>query len=416
MIKKKIINDPVHGFIDIPQGLIYEVVEHPFFQRLRNIKQLGLSYLVYPGACHSRLSHALGAMHLMREAIAVLRSKGTEIFSDEEEAACCAMLLHDLGHGPFSHALEQYVLTGVAHEDISMALVCQMNRQMKGALDQTIAIMDGSHPKRFLHQLLAGQLDVDRLDYLSRDSFYSGVAEGMIGVERIIKMMLVHNNELMVEAKGIYSVEKFLISRHLMYWQVYLHKTVVGADELLIQILRRARSLASQGQALPSVPALAFLLHHHEGTLDVNDPKVLEAFVQLDDADIDSAVKCWRFVPDKILSRLSEMLCNRHLPAVEFAAKPFGTQRVAAERLKVSRQLGISKAETDFFVQHKSVVNRGYNFDEDEIKIMYHDGSVRDIHEVSDLLSARPFSQVTKKYFLCTPKLKTGEPAALQGT
>ena len=409
MIKKKIINDPVHGFIDIPQGLIYEVVEHPFFQRLRNIKQLGLSYLVYPGACHSRLSHALGAMHLMREAIGVLRSKGTEIFPDEEEAACCAMLLHDLGHGPFSHALEQYVLTGVAHEDISMALVRQMNRQMQGALDQTIAIMNGSHPKRFLHQLLAGQLDVDRLDYLSRDSFYSGVAEGMIGVERIIKMMRVHNNELMVEAKGIYSIEKFLISRHLMYWQVYLHKTVVGADELLIQILHRARSLSSQGQELSSVPALAFFLHHNEGALDVNDPRVLDAFAQLDDSDVDSAVKCWRFVPDKILSRLSAMLCNRHLPAVEFAAEPFGVQRVAAERLKVSRRLGLSKSETDFFVQHKIVVNRGYSLDEDEIKIMYHNGNVRDIHEVSDLLSARPFSQVTKKHFLCTPKLKTGE-------
>ena len=409
MIKKKIINDPVHGFIDIPQGLVYEVVEHPFFQRLRNIKQLGLSYLVYPGACHSRLSHALGAMHLMREAIGVLRSKGTQIFPDEEEAACCAMLLHDLGHGPFSHALEQYVLTGVAHEDISMALVQQMNRQMEGALDQTIAVMNGSHPKRYLHQLLAGQLDVDRLDYLSRDSFYSGVAEGMIGVERIIKMMLVHNNELMVEAKGIYSIEKFLISRHLMYWQVYLHKTVVGADELLIQILRRARSLAAQGYALPAVPALAFFLSHNEEALDVRDPQVLEAFAQLDDSDIDSAVKCWRFVPDKILSRLSAMLCNRHLPAVEFSAKPFGGQRVAAERLKVSRLWGLSKAQTDFFVQHKTVVNRGYNLDEDEIKIFYHNGSVKDIHEVSELLSARPFSQVTKKWFLCAPKLKTGE-------
>jgi len=404
MNKKKIINDPVHGFIEIPDGLAYNILEHTYFQRLRNIKQMGLSYLVYPGACHSRLAHALGAMHLMREAIAVLRSKGSIVTANEEEAACCAMLLHDLGHAPFSHALEQNVLTGVNHEQISMALVGRMNRQMGGALDMVIAIMNGSYTKRFLHQLVSGQLDVDRLDYLCRDSFYSGVAEGMIGLERIIQMMAVYGDELVVEAKGIYSVEKFLISRHLMYWQVYLHKTVVAAEELLVQILRRARTLAAQGFELEAAPALSLFLSRAGSAFDLEDPQVLDAFVQLDDTDVDAAVKRWRYGRDKTLSILSGMLCDRRLPKVTFASEPFLPERLEREYTHAVEQLGIPIEEVGYFIQHKTVMTKGYDLHEDEINILMHDGTVRNLYELSDLLSARPFSEVTKKHFLCSPK------------
>lgn len=400
---KKIINDPVHGFIDIPDGLTYGILEHPYFQRLRNIKQMGLAYLVYPGACHSRLSHALGAMHLMRKAIAVLRSKGNAVSAGEEEAACCAMLLHDLGHGPFSHALEQNVLTGIGHEQISLALVRRMNQQMDGALETVMAIMDGTYPKRFLHQLVSGQLDVDRLDYLCRDSFYSGVAEGMIGLERIIQMMAVRGDELVVEAKGIYSIEKFLISRHLMYWQVYLHKTVVAAEELLVQILHRARTLVAQGQSLPMVPALLFFLTHAGSEFDLENPALLDTFVQLDDADIDSAIKCWRYSSDKVLSLLSGMLCNRHLPKIEFSSKPFPAERLTMESSRVAAQLGISNGDIDYFVRSKMVMNKGYDIEE-KINILMRDATVKNIYDFSDLLSARPFSEITKKYFLCAPK------------
>ncbi|MCK9305394.1 MAG: HD domain-containing protein, partial [Bacteroidales bacterium] len=286
----KIINDPVHGFINIPSGLIQEITEHHYFQRLRDIKQLGLTSLVYPGATHSRLLHALGAMHLMREAIINLRSKGTDIDRLEEEAALAAILLHDVGHGPFSHTLEKNILQGISHEEISLAMLREMNRQMGGRLNSAIEIFLGTYPKYYLHQLVSSQLDVDRLDYLRRDSFFSGVAEGMIGHERILKMLRVHENRLVVEEKGLYSVEKFLISRRLMYWQVYLHKTVVAAEQLLIQILRRARELVAHSLNLPGSAALIFFLANSFKEEDLNRKEVLDKFALLDDTDIMSAI------------------------------------------------------------------------------------------------------------------------------
>ncbi|NCB97483.1 MAG: HD domain-containing protein, partial [Bacteroidia bacterium] len=277
----KIINDPVHGFINIPSGLIQEIIEHPYFQRLRDIKQLGMTNLVYPGATHSRLIHAIGAMHLMKEAIVTLRSKGVEIDSSEEEASMCAMLLHDIGHGPFSHTLEHNILRGISHEEISLAMMRQINREKEGRLEKTIQIFEDGYPKHFLHQLVSSQLDVDRLDYLRRDSFFSGVAEGMIGHERIIKMLNVHENSLVVEEKGIYSVEKFLISRRLMYWQVYLHKTVIAAEQLLIQILIRAGELVNNSVDLPGSPAIIYFMKNTFSREDLNNKALLDKFALL---------------------------------------------------------------------------------------------------------------------------------------
>jgi len=308
MIKSfKIINDPVHGFVNIPSGLILEIIEHPYFQRLRDIKQLGLTSLVYPGATHSRLLHALGAMHLMRDAILNLRSKGTEIDNSEEEAALSAILLHDVGHGPFSHTLEKNILKGISHEEISLAMLKAMNKEMGGRLDVAIEIFTGTYHKYFLHQLVSSQLDVDRLDYLCRDSFFSGVAEGMIGHERILKMLRVYDNHLVVEEKGIYSVEKFLISRRLMYWQVYLHKTVIAAEQLLIQILRRARELSCDSFILPGSPAISYFLANSFRKEDLNNRELIDRFALLDDTDIMSAIKQWQFIEDKILSELCKM-------------------------------------------------------------------------------------------------------------
>ncbi|PKP00020.1 MAG: phosphohydrolase [Bacteroidetes bacterium HGW-Bacteroidetes-8] len=400
----KIINDPVHGFINIPKGIVSDIVAHPYFQRLRDIKQLGLTNLVYPGATHSRLSHALGAMHLMRDAVAVLRSKGIEITNAEEEAASAAMLLHDIGHGPFSHALENNIIVGVSHEEISLALMKKIDRDSGGALAMAVSIFEGRYHKHFLHQLVSGQLDVDRLDYLKRDSFFSGVAEGMIGLERIIKMLSVKDNRLVVELKGIYSIEKFLISRRLMYWQVYLHKTVVAAEQLLISILRRARYLAVNGVSLAGSPAIRYFLVRDFTPETFGREEVFEMFTRLDDTDVMSAIKQWQFSDDPTLSLLCKMLTERRLPKLKLVNSQIDNQeyekgcKTTLEYFKNE----ITEDEISYFVSRGEVINRGYDSAEGEIEILCENGEVNDVYKISDMLSAKAFSQITKKYFLCT--------------
>jgi hypothetical protein len=382
----KIINDPVHGFITVPRGLILSLTQHPWFQRLRDIKQLGLTNLVYPGAVHTRLSHALGAMHLMNEAITSLESKGAVITPAEKESAMAAILLHDIGHGPFSHALEGKIVRTHSHEEISLLLMKRLNEETGGKLSESIEIFTGNHPKKFLHQLVSSQLDVDRLDYLRRDSFFSGVAEGMIGLERIIKMMIVSNNELVIEQKGIYSIEKFLISRRLMYWQVYFHKTVIAAEQLLIEIIARAGELLSNGMQLPGSPALLWFLNKNNS--NIPEKQLIENFVMLDDSDVLSAVKLWQNCGDELLSKYSYMLVTRNLPGIILSDTPFGEE----------------SAKLPGYISRGEVENKGYDSVSEEIKILDKTGKISDIYNISDMLSARAFSQITKKYFLCTSK------------
>jgi HD superfamily phosphohydrolase len=404
--KQKIVNDPVHGFITIPTNLAAELIEHPYVQRLRNIKQLSLSYLVYPGACHNRFQHALGAMCLMMQAIDTLRAKGCEITEDEAEAAACAILLHDIGHGPFSHSLEHSIINEeVSHEEISSILMHEMNMQMHGKLYLAIAIFNNTYHKKFLHQLVSSQLDVDRLDYLSRDSFFSGVAEGMIGLGRIIKMLNVVDDELVVEAKGIYSIEKFLISRHLMYWQVYLHKTVLAAEKILVNILRRAKELSHNGETLFATPSLQFFLHKNV-TLDEFikpfDGKLpLEHFINLTDCDIESAIKVWCSHNDFVLSRLCNMLTKRKLFRCELSENPFNSEKIEAIRKKTKTILDIANSNIDYFVSHETVSSKAYTPKSENIKILYPNGTLVDISKVSAILTAAVFSAPTTKYSLC---------------
>jgi HD superfamily phosphohydrolase len=404
MKKQKIVNDPVHGFISIRSPLAYEVIEHPYFQRLRGVKQLGLTHLVFPGACHTRFQHALGAMYLMGQAVEALRYKGHAISREEAEAAECAMLLHDIGHGPFSHALEFSIVGKVAHEDISAAMMRELNREMGGRLDLTLDIFGNRYPKNFLHQLVSSQLDVDRLDYLCRDSYFSGVAEGAIGIERIIKMLEVVNDELVVEAKGIHSVEKFLIARRLMYWQVYLHKTVIAAEQLLVNIFARAKALVRQGTPPPADEALQFFLKQDLDNGSMDDSQVLRNFVRLTDSDIDCAVKSWCASPDKVLSMLCQMLTARKLPKVEIRREKFAPEYIAELRQKTARLLELSVDEAAFFTQADVLINRAYSPTGDPIKFLQNNGELRDIYEVSDMLNATAFRQETTKHFLCYPK------------
>jgi len=404
IVKKKIVNDPVHGFIEIPAGLVYELLEHPWLQRLRDIKQMGLSYLVYPGSCHSRFGHALGAMHLMNEAIASLRSKGHTITSEEQEAAMCAILLHDIGHGPFSHTLEDIIVREVRHEQLSLLFMKQLNSSMDNRLDMAIRIFEGVYHKKFLHQLVSGQLDVDRLDYLCRDSFFSGVAEGMIGLERIIKMLDVVNDELVVEAKGIYSVEKFLIARRLMYWQVYLHKTVLAADGLLLQILFRARLLLQQGKKLFASPALTYFLTSSPSLAEFESGNSLHLFALLDDSDIDCAIKVWAYHDDKILSELSLMMVQRRLPKIELRDDPYTEAEIEIRKQAFMKMYKCTQKEASCFIWSGMITNKGYESGVEKINIHYGNGRLHDIYEVSDMLSAQAFSGITKKYYLCYPK------------
>ncbi|MBE7175658.1 MAG: HD domain-containing protein [Mucilaginibacter polytrichastri] len=405
MNKKKIINDPVYGFISIPSALIFDLIEHPFVQRLRNIKQTGMAHLVYPGAVHTRFHHALGAMHLMRQALETLRSKGVDISPEEEEAATIAILLHDIGHGPFSHALEHSLVSGVSHEDISALMMDRLNKEFNGQLELSIAIFNNLHPKRFLHQLVSGQLDLDRMDYLNRDSFFTGVAEGVISSDRIIKMFAVADDNLVIEEKGIYSVEKFLIARRLMYWQVYLHKTNISAEYLLIRILERAKMLSEKGTALFATPALQHFLKADVGReAFLSDYAHLQAFARLDDHDAISAVKVWADAQDDVLRELCLRLMERRLYGVQISSEPFDETVVKALEEKVAARLGIQTTDAHYFAFTDMVFNKAYAADERRICVLKKDGSLVDITRASDNSNLEALSQTVKKYVLCTIK------------
>lgn len=402
MTERKIINDPVFGFIHIPKGLLYDIVCHPIFQRLTRIKQLGLSSAVYPGAQHTRFQHSLGAFHLMSEAITSLTTKGNFIFDSEAEAVQAAILLHDVGHGPFSHVLEDTIVTGISHEDISLMLMERMNKELKGQLNLAIQIFKDEYPKRFLHQLVSGQLDMDRLDYLRRDSFYTGVTEGNIGSARIIKMLNVKDDHLVVESKGIYSIENFLTSRRLMYWQVYLHKTSVACEKMLISTLLRAKELASQGIELFASPALRFFLYHRVDRDEFyNNPACLENFIQLDDNDIWTALKVWSTHEDKVLSILSQGLINRHLFKVEISSSPLTKSQKDKLTEQIATHLQISKKEASYFLCTSTIENNMYKKEDDSIEIIFNDGTTKNIADASDMLNISLLSRKVKKYYAC---------------
>ena len=404
--ERKIINDPVFGFINIPKGLLYDIVRHPLLQRLTRIKQVGLSSVVYPGAQHTRFQHSLGAFYLMSEAITQLTSKGNFIFDSEAEAVQAAILLHDIGHGPFSHVLEDTIVQGVSHEEISLMLMERMNKEMNGQLSLAIQIFKDEYPKRFLHQLVSGQLDMDRLDYLRRDSFYTGVTEGNIGSARIIKMLDVADDRLVIESKGIYSIENFLTARRLIYWQVYLHKTSVAYERMLISTLLRAKELASQGVELFASPALHFFLYNDINHTEFhNNPDCLENFIQLDDNDIWTALKVWSNHPDKVLSTLSLGMINRNIFKVENSAEPIGEDRIKELTLQISQQLGITLSEANYFVSTPSIEKNMYDPADDSIDIIYKDGTIKNIAEASDMLNISLLSKKVKKYYLCYQRL-----------
>ncbi|HOU02536.1 MAG TPA: HD domain-containing protein [Bacteroidales bacterium] len=408
--KRKIINDPVYGFINIPGDLIFDLIENPWFQRLRNIRQLGLTSFVYPGANHSRFQHCLGAMHLMEMAISTLRSKGTYISPEEEEAVFCAILLHDSGHGPFSHALENSIISGITHEDLSLLLMKELNERFGGRLELAIEIFKGNYKRRFLHDLIAGQIDMDRLDYLRRDSFFTGVIEGSVGSDRIIRMLNVVNDELVVDEKGIYSLEKFLIARRLMYWQVYMHKTVIASETLLVNVLKRAKQLASEGRDLYATPALRFFLYNSIGPEDLLQegtftPGLIAAnFTRLDDTDIYVAAKYWADDSDKILAELAGRLMQRNLFAVELQDKPFSDERIEELKSSALKILDIIPELTDYYIFTASISNLAYTLDAPEIKILLKSGKIADISEVSDMCDNRFISEKNTKYFLSYPK------------
>ena len=401
----KIINDPVYGFVTIQHPLIYQLLEHPSFQRLRHIKQLGLSYLVYPGANHTRFHHALGAMHLMQESIRTLRMKGVEIAPEEEVAVLAAILLHDIGHGPFSHALEHVLIEGVSHEHLSSLLMDSLNIQFGGKLDLAISIFTKKYHKVFLSQLISGQLDIDRMDYLNRDSFFTGVSEGVISSDRIIKMLTVHNGQLVVEEKGIYSVEKFIVARRLMYWQVYLHKTVVAAEFMLIHALRRAKELVKAGAPLFASPSLHFFLsqdiksEHFE-----QDPMVLTHFARLDDYDIWGAIKVWQFAPDYILATLCSGLVNRQLFKIEISKTPFSAERIAAVEQRIREEHQLPEQDLPYFIYSDRLTNKAYNEQKQNINLLLKNGSILDLSKASDNLNISALSTPVEKYFLCYPR------------
>ncbi|MEE4198649.1 MAG: HD domain-containing protein [Bacteroidales bacterium] len=399
--KRKILNDPVYGFINIPSGIAFEIIEHPYFQRLRRIKQLGLTDLVYPGAVHTRFQHTLGAVHLLESAIDIIRSKGHNISPKEETAVTLAILLHDIGHGPFSHTLERVILPEYGHEELSVFYMHELNQVFGGALDLAIKIFQNNYHKKFLHQLVSSQLDVDRMDYLRRDSFYTGVSEGVIGSDRIIKMLNVVDDELVVEAKGIYSIEKFLIARWLMYWQVYLHKTVVSSEQLLLQIFKRVRFLIAQGTPL----YLPESLHYFYLNKDKKEiAEILKHFARLDDTDIISCIKQWAGEKDPVLNMLSERLIHRNLYRVEIQNHPFDPEKIAGLTQKASTLLNLSSADTGYFVFTDYISKHAYSVLDEKIQILYKDGKLVDVAEASDMLNVSVLSKTVRKYFLCYPK------------
>lgn len=409
MNKKKIINDPVYGFITIPAGLIFDLIEHPYFQRLRNIKQMGMAYLVYPGAIHTRFHHAIGAMHLMGMAIETLRGKGHEITVEEEEAVNVAILLHDIGHGPFSHALEHTIVEGISHEHISSLLMNNLNRQFGNKLELALEVFNNRYHKPFLHQLVSSQLDCDRMDYLSRDSFFTGVSEGIIGFDRIIKMLNVSNGQLVVEEKAIYSIEKFLIARRLMYWQVYLHKTSVSAEHMLVNILKRAKFLASHGEDLFATPNFRHFLVKSVTKKDFEeDPVHLECFSSLDDYDIYTSIKVWAGADDFVLSYLCKSLLSRSLYKTEMTNDLPDEGKITELRTRAKNLYPVTEAETSYFVFADTVINNAYKVGDGNIYILTKDGSVKDITGASDNSTLEALAQTVKKHILCyTKELKS---------
>ncbi|MCZ4695634.1 HD domain-containing protein [Ancylomarina euxinus] len=410
-MKHKVLSDPIHGFIHIPSGLLHELVEHPFFQRLRRIRQLGMTFLVFPGANHSRFQHVLGATYLTQMALESLQSKGVEITPEESEAVKTAILLHDIGHGPFSHALEYSIVDGITHERLSELFMDRLNSEFDGRLSLAIKIFKNEYHKPFLNQLVSSQLDMDRLDYLRRDSFFTGVSEGAIGSTRIIKMLDVVDGNLAVEAKGIYSIEKFLIARRLMYWQVYLHKTSLAAEEMLVRILKRAKYLADKGEDLFGTPALRYFLYNKAGLRQFKSKEkvaegkdVLEVFSDLDDNDIMVSIKVWANHSDKVLAYLCKAMKDRRLFKIEIEKKPFTKDHVADIREKIKDQLGCSNHALNYLVIKGSISNNAYNRDDDRINILFKDGSQQDIGEASDMLNISVLSKTVKKYYLCYPK------------
>jgi HD superfamily phosphohydrolase len=397
---RKIINDPVYGFITIDDALLYEIISHPYYQRLRRIHQMAFASLVYPGAVHTRLHHSLGAYHLMCNALAELKNKGVEITKEEEMGAKIAILLHDIGHGPYSHALEKKLIKDVHHEDISIVMMQLLNEKLNGQLQTAIEIFTGVYSKTFLHQLVSGQLDMDRMDYLSRDAFFTGVSEGVIGYDRILKMLVVHNGELMIEEKAIYSVEKFLVARRLMYWQVYLHKTVMVAEKMLNKIIERAQELIANGIDVPvASPTLNFFLKEHQP--GDNFIRHLEKFSQLDDTDVMCSIKHWCSHFDFVLSRLSRGLTDRKLLKIKFQTEAFNEKEVEEKCLEIAKRLNISQKEATYLSFTGEAVNTTYNPYDEHIKILFKDGSVSDISSVANALIHQHLSSPVKKYYFC---------------
>jgi HD superfamily phosphohydrolase len=404
--KRKIVNDPVYGFITIDHPLIFNLISHPYYQRLRRIHQMALAHLVYPGAMHTRFHHSMGAYHLMSVALQELKSKGIAITQQEEVAAKMAILLHDIGHGPYSHALENGIIEGVSHEEISQWLMEALNQEMDGALTLTIDIFNNRYHKKFLHQLVSSQLDVDRMDYLNRDSFYTGVSEGVIGYDRIIKMLTVHNGELMVEEKGIYSIEKFIVARRLMYWQVYLHKTVLSAENMLVKILCRAKELALNGVALFASPALHYFLYNPITRENFErEPFCLQQFCLLDDYDIMGAIKVWSNHEDQVLSMLCKWLINRTLFKVILNNEPFGGDTIEVLKQQVAQKWGIKGAALDYFVFTGTASLRAYNVNDEKINILFKDGTVKDISSIDNALVSHTLAIPIKKFYICHPKI-----------
>lgn len=402
MNDSKIINDPVFGFIKIPRGLILSIVKHPLMQRLTRIRQLGLANAVYPAAQHTRFQHSIGAFHLMSEAITSLTGKGIFIFDSEAEAVGAAILMHDIGHGPFSHVLENTLISGISHEEISLMMMEQINREMNGALNLTLKIFKDDYPKRFLHQLISSQLDMDRLDYLRRDSFFTGVNEGNIGSARIIKMLNVVDDQLVVESKGIYSIENYLTSRRLMYWQVYLHKTAVACEKVLVNTLLRAKRLASEGKDVFAPPCLKyFLTREVDGRMFRNSPDALLNYEQLDDNDIWSAMKVWAQSDDKILSLLASDMLNRNIFKVEVSSEPITEERIAELREQLAKTYGVSIEEAEYLMSVNAIQKDMYDVNEDRISILYKDGMIKDISESSEILNVGLLSKKIRKYYLC---------------
>jgi HD superfamily phosphohydrolase len=405
MPKKKIINDPLYGFVSVPNRLIFEVIEHPYFQRLRHISQLGLAQFVYPGARHTRFQHALGAYHLMTRALDNLREKGVSISPEEAEAAQLAVILHDIGHGPYSHSLEETLLPGIKHESLTYLFLQKLNEEFSGRLDLAMSIFRNGYKRKFFHQLVSGQLDIDRLDYLKRDSFFTGVQEGTIGVDRIIDMLNVHQDSLVVEEKGIYSIENFLTARRLMYWQVYLHKTSVSAERMLVNTIRRAKYLATSGEKIICSEALQVFLLNSYSLDDFNtNPILLEAYGRLDDGDVWGAIKMWRSHRDKILSELCSMLIERKLFRIQLASDLISKSKVEKVRHRIADTYGVLSRDTNYLFSHGTVSNEAYVAGGTSIKVLLKTGKVIDLAKASDFPQVKAMTKTVKKNFLCWPK------------